>query len=368
MRHPTDGTLRRLLDEPAGVADADREHVAGCPECLSGLAAAREDAAMVGAALHVEVTADVENGWRRQSQTLAKDRETGAREKAARENGAREKAARRRATALRTPVIAGVIAAALLAGATAAAAGNWLPIFRTERVAPVVVTQADLLRLPDLSAYGDVTVTQRPNVRKVADAAAAQKTAGLAVPRVGKLPRGVTGEPAYQVGDRLSATFTFSVKKAAQTAAAAGQTLPTPPAGLDGSQFRFTAGPGLAVVWSRQEGVPSMIVARAVAPAAYSSGIPFQTARAYVLSLPGLPADVAAQLRTFTGDGKTLPLVVNAGEETTSTADVGGVPATVLATRDGTMAGVVWVQNGVVTAVAGSLSVDEVLSVARGLR
>ena len=30
MRHPTDGTLRRLLDEPAGVADADREHVAGC--------------------------------------------------------------------------------------------------------------------------------------------------------------------------------------------------------------------------------------------------------------------------------------------------------------------------------------------------
>ena len=44
MRHPTDGVLRRLLDEPAGVADADREHVADCPVCLVGLAAAREDA------------------------------------------------------------------------------------------------------------------------------------------------------------------------------------------------------------------------------------------------------------------------------------------------------------------------------------
>ena len=40
MRHPTDGTLRRLLDEPAGVPDNDREHVAGCSACLSRLAAA----------------------------------------------------------------------------------------------------------------------------------------------------------------------------------------------------------------------------------------------------------------------------------------------------------------------------------------
>ena len=44
MRHPTEGVLRRLLDEPVGVADADREHVAQCPVCLSGLAAAQEDA------------------------------------------------------------------------------------------------------------------------------------------------------------------------------------------------------------------------------------------------------------------------------------------------------------------------------------
>ena len=67
MRHPTDGTLRRLLDEPAGVADADREHVAGCPVCLSGLAAAQEDAAVAGAALDVELAVDVDTGWHRLS-------------------------------------------------------------------------------------------------------------------------------------------------------------------------------------------------------------------------------------------------------------------------------------------------------------
>ena len=90
--------------------------------------------------------------------------------------------------------------------------------------------------------------------------------------------------------------------------------------------------------------------------------------RDYLLSLPGLPDDVAAQLRTFTADGSTLPLPVPADQVTTSSAQVDGVPATVLATRDRTLAAVVWVDDGVVTAVAGSLDADEVLSVARELR
>jgi hypothetical protein len=52
---------------------------------------------------------------------------------------------------------------------------------------------------------------------------------------------------------------------------------------------------------------------------------------------------------------------------TSSAADVAGHPATVLASRDGSVTGVVWVEDGVVTAVAGSLTQDEVLGVARGL-
>jgi hypothetical protein len=359
MRHPTDGTLRRLLDEPAGVADADRKHVTGCPVCLSGLAAAREDAAVTGAALDVDLTADVDTGWRRLSHAVAVD---GRRRRLPAATGAP-----RWRAALPSPVIAVVAVVALLTGATAAAAANWLPIFRTERIAPVTITQADLVELPDLSAYGEVEVTEEVDVREVANAAAAAKATGLTVPQVSELPRGVTGEPTFQVGNRVSATFTFSAEKAAQTAAAAGETLPPPPAGLDGSRFRLNAGPGLAAVWSEARGVPAMVVARAVAPTAYSSGVPFETARDYLLSLPGLPEDVASQLRGFSGDGTTLPLPVPAGQLRSSAADVGGVPATVLTSRDGLLAGVVWVDDGVVTAVAGSLSADEVLSVARGL-
>ncbi len=53
---------------------------------------------------------------------------------------------------------------------------------------------------------------------------------------------------------------------------------------------------------------------------------------------------------------------------TSSTADVDGSEATVLTSRDGLFAAVVWVEDGVMTGVAGSLSADELLSVARDLR
>src|SRR5688572_4514868 len=117
MRHPTDGTLRRILDEPAGVADADREHVAGCPVCLSGLAAAQEDASVAGAALDVELAVDVDKGWRRLSRAVAVD---GRRRLPAGTGTSRWRAR------LRSPVIAAVAVAALLTGASAAAAANWL--------------------------------------------------------------------------------------------------------------------------------------------------------------------------------------------------------------------------------------------------
>jgi hypothetical protein len=359
MRHPSDGTLRRLLDEPDGVADTDREHVAGCPVCLSALADVQRDAAVIGAALDVEFTTDVDAAWHRLSGALADER---------RRPAATAGPSRRWRALLRSPVVAAVGAVALVTGAGAAAAADWLPIFHTEQIAPVTAPAADLIQLPELDAFGELKVTEKPDIRKVAGAAAAEKVTGLSIPRATELPRGVTGEPVYHASGQASALFTFSVEKATRSLAAAGETLPPAPPGLDGSQFRLTAGPGFAAVWSEGRPVPAMIVARAVAPVAYSSGVPFETARDYVLSLPNVPPNVAAQLRGFSGDGTTLPLFVSSDEQTTFAADVNGVPATVLTSRDGTMAGVLWVEDGVVTAVIGSINADEVLSVARGLR
>jgi len=364
MRHPTDGMLRRLLDEPAGVADSDRQHVAGCSRCLSGLAIIGEDAAIVETSLSTEaaVDVDVDAAWRRLSAAAT------ATAPGPQLANVPARAGRARPI-LRRPTVAACAVAVVLTGAGVAAANDWLPIFRTERIAPLSLSTSELNSLPDLGAFGDVVLTGDGDVHSVPDARAATAETGLAVPEVTTLPRGVTGEPLYQVGGEVSATFTFSTDRTVEAAAEAGTTLPLPPPGLDGTQVRLVAGPGLAEIWSRTTGVPSLVVGRAVAPTASSSSdVPFEALRDYLLSLSGLNDDVAAQLRAFNADGSTLPLPVPGDFVETDSAQVDGVPATVLATRDRTMAAVVWVDAGVVTAVAGSLDVDEVLSIARELR
>ena len=161
MRHPTEGTLRQLLDEPAGVADSDREHVAGCPRCLDGLAAAREDAAVVAAALATDVDVDVDAAWHRLS-TAAEPTTTAAPPRA-----------RRSRALLRRPIVAGLAAAVVLGGAGVAAASGWLKIFQTDEVAPVSLSAADLVAVPDLDAYGSLVVTREPDLHRVPDSAAA---------------------------------------------------------------------------------------------------------------------------------------------------------------------------------------------------
>jgi len=353
-----------MLDEPAGVSGPDREHVADCPECLHRLAAVREHAVLVAAALSGEAggEVDVAAAWHRLSTT------TQAAPSVAPSRTDRSRRTGRLRELVRRPAIAALALGVVLTGAGAAAANDWLQIFRTEQIAPVSLTTSDLVALPDLDAYGALEVTGGGDVREVADAQAAAARTGLDVPEVETLPRGVTGEPVYQVGGKVSATFTFSADEAADAAAEAGEPLPPPPPALDGSQVRLDAGPGLAAVWSQPSGLPVLLVGRAVAPTAYSSGVEFSTVRDYLLSLPGLPDDVAAQLQTFSADGSTLPLPVPADEVATSSTRIDGVPATVLVTRDQAMAAVVWVDDGVVTVVAGALGADEVTSIAEDLQ
>jgi hypothetical protein len=357
MRHPSEGVLRRLVDEPAGVTDDDRAHVADCPTCLRALETTRAEARLVGAALASPAPVDTDAAWARFAAAAPTARPT-----------APAVARSRWRPNVRRPVIAALSAVVLVGGAGVAAANDWLPIFQTQRVDPVEISSTDLVAVPDLSAYGDLEITQKPDHAEVPDAATARDRTGLAVPQAAELPAGVTGDPTYQVAGTVSATFTFSAAKAAQAASAAGKTLPPPPAGLDGSSLRLEAGPGVAAVWSQPTGVPTLVVARVGAPKVFSSGVPFETVRDYLLSLPGLPDDLADQLRDLSADGGTLPLPVPAELVTSSTADVDGTEATVLTSRNGLFAGVDWVEDGVMTGVAGSLSADELLSVARGLR
>ncbi len=360
MRHPTEGVLRRLLDEPSGVAVSDRQHVHDCATCHATLDVVRRDADLVRAALPGASAADLDLERARRRLSAAPTPRSASRTPV----HPRGKVS----SFLRRPSVAALAFVVVLGGAGTAAANDWFTIFRTERVEAISISAADLVALPDLSAYGDLEITQQPHLREARDASTAEALSGLSVPTVGDLPRGVDGEPTYQVGDQVSATFTFSTDRAAEAAAKVGEALPPPPPGLDGSSVRMVAGPGVAQLWTSDAGAPALVVGRVVAPTASSTGLAFEDLRDYLLAVPGLPPDVAEQLRTFTADGSTLPLPVPADQVTATATEVGAAPATLLVTRNKAFAAVVWVDDGLVTLVAGSVDSEEVLSVARGLR
>lgn len=367
--HPTDGALRRALDEPASLADVDRQHVAGCSRCRTALADAAHDREAAHEVLtHDDAAApqDIEVGWQR----LVAARDAGPAT-----SSSDLPAARRRRRLHRASVLAAAGAVLVVGGATAAAANDWIPVFRTESVAPVPVSLstsdvaglATMADLSQLSGYGRWQVLSRPGLHPVPDAAAAQRRTGLAVATLTDLPTGVTGTPSYQVMDAQSAVFRFSAEKAARTVAASGGSLPTLPADLDGAVLHLQAGPAVLRVWQQSSGIPTLIVAELGAPTAESTGAPLPVLRDALLSLPGMPPALAEQLRAVTSDGTTLPIPVPQDEFSSTSTEVRGAPATLLTSHDGTLNGVVWVSDGVVRLVAGPLSSDEVMSVADDL-
>jgi hypothetical protein len=265
LRHPDEGTLRRLLDEPVAVAIAEERHVDSCPRCLARIASMYDDDAFITQAFITQSlraqpeVAGAEEALERfhaapgePVRALPRDHRVPAR------RPARRRRLLRPATA--------VTAALVLTGGTAAAAATHLvPIFQPERVTPVVVSAGDLSSLADLSRFG--TFSGQTNLRLTPEpsASALSEAAGFGFTAVTP-PAGVTtGSSSYWLIGPESAQLKLSVAKinrAALTARgrAGAPAAPAPgpggragapaaPAGLDGSVLQVSTGNGILEVW-----------------------------------------------------------------------------------------------------------------------
>jgi hypothetical protein len=367
--HPTDGALRRALDEPASLSDADRAHVSTCHRCQQALAEASSDRDYAQSLLTVHDESDLtpDRQWQRLADSAAVPSVATSPATAPQP---------RRRKFHRATVLTAAGAVLVIGGATAAAANDWLPVFHTESVAPITISTSSMSGLTDiagavdlsgLSAYGHWQELSSPQLRAVPSADVAQQRTGLTLKQLTDLPTGVTGEPSYHVLGLQSGVFQFSAQKAQQAVVAAGGTLPALPAELDGAQLRLQAGPAVVRVWQQSSGIPSLVVAEIGAPTAQTSGVSLDVLRAALLSLPGMPPELAAQLRAVTSDGTTLPIPIPQDQFTSSQTTVAGAPATLIESKDGTLTGVIWVSDGLVRLVGGPLSESEVVSVANEL-
>jgi hypothetical protein len=413
--HVRDGSLRRLLDERVAVSDAEARHLDGCARCRRRGEAIAADAAYAASMLDTgsQVPADeaqpagqvaTDEALRQVAARLATqtDRGGGQRQRRVPQWIAARPAPRRwrlAGTTLSGATLAG--AGVVLAG-VAAAASLSTTVFAPTAVAPVPVSTSDLQpitalldagRLPDLRdvhqgsgskalAFGTVDWTSNGSAQQVGSVAAAEAATGLHTVLPAELPNGVGAPSELLVVPAVSATVHFD----ARAGSLAGSTLQATvgPAVLvnyggtissgseaggagtgQSSATSATSGSSGAASQALGAGSPTTLaVIIAAQPVATSSGASTSQLESFLLSQPGVPPDLAAQLRLLGDLAHTLPVPALPGIDTERTTVLGS-PAVAMHDASNAVSGVIWQdRDGTLHAVAGLLDEQDVLGVA----
>ncbi|MDQ6747595.1 MAG: hypothetical protein M3010_05745, partial [Candidatus Dormibacteraeota bacterium] len=326
MSHLNDGALRRVLDEPATTSAADAAHLEACADCRDRADGIRAEAAGVSSLLAVP-DGDLEPAvallrLRRMAATQpAPGRALGSwLEGVRRQRGFR-------------PAAASLLALGLMGGLVATGvADGFIQTFQPQSFVAVPVNPGSLSSLPDLSQFGTYMIDQKPDFKASSTAAAAESGSGVGhvlVP-TGALPASVTGVPSYQGFTQLKGHFKFDLARARAYEQSKGKRLPSAPNGVDGTTLSVTAGPGVLTIYgaptaSSADGsvtrprraefaIPSLAIVQMSTPTVVSDGAPVSVLENYLASLPGVPPDLAVQIKNLGNPATTLPVPVPTGQ------------------------------------------------------
>ena len=364
MAHLTEGTLRRMADDPDARSGADAGHLEGCAECGARLKDISDDARSIASLLAVpDATVDVGRAFER----VVSDRKS-------------------QPALVRFPIsgssgrpfrLAFVAAIAAVALVVVAFTFNGF-FFKPTTVKTVPVTVADMQALSQLGEYGTMTWTKQPQFQVATNAADASVIAGgLKAPVVATLPAGVSTTVTYGAMSEAEATFTFSADKAKAAAASHGKTLPALPKGMDGATLTITVGPAIGEIYGNlQQGsagssslnLPQLIVARSTAPTAKSTQVTVAQLEAYILDQPGISPELKKAIKAMGDPSTTLLIPIPVEYATSKDVTVQNVPGVALGDNTGVGSGVVWVKGGSVYVVAGSIKQNVAIDIANNLK
>jgi hypothetical protein len=188
----------------------------------------------------------------------------------------------------------------------------------------------------------------------VTSLARAAALAGFPVVLPAHLPAGVGGVHQYVVQPRVRAVVSFNTRAAA----------------LAGTSVTIDAGPAVLAEYSGTgagAGVPTLAVAAMRRPTAQSSGASISQIKAFLLAQPGIPPELAQEIRLLGNLSTTLPVPVPAGA-TVHSVHVNGSPGVLVTDGSNVAAGVVWEDGrGLLHAVVGIVDSQDVLNVAEQL-
>lgn len=389
MSHISEGVIRRMLDQPQSFPESDRAHLESCERCRSTAAAIVGDAGRVAVLMEGagKVSADP-------AAALKNLRSRGLSPLAASSNAPvwrwsslRSRGALRPAIGLALVSLMGL----MLVGT--GVAGNLIKIFEPDKVVGVPVDLESLNSLPDLSNYGNIAIVQKPEDAPAASLAEAAQRTGLKLLVPADLPAGL-GAERFHTMSTGRASFTFDAAKA--KAAAKGDDFTLPPS-LDGSSLFLEAGPVAVQIFggpanaaedraalehaavataaperadiaSMLDRLPDLMIVQMKSPVLSSNGPSVADFRDALLTLPNLSPALKAEIEAIGDPSATLPLPIPVDMATSEEVDVNGVTGLAIGDNTGFGSGVVWQSGGVVRAVAGPLTQDEVLEIARSMR
>jgi hypothetical protein len=376
MPHVPDAKLRRLTDEPLGVADADTTHVARCNRCRMRHQRIRSDAAYAKTLMsRPHPVPDVDSAWveymasREEPRTLHVDIQ----------------APRRRAIGIPIPTVrafvggAVVVAAAVLAGTLGAVLS---PLSSVPQQATIqsssfngiedlvdigggdpgtlggFKTSSGTVRLP----FGRLTWSSVGNATRSSSLSAAKALTGIDVRTPSKRPAGVGGISKVFVQPEVTATIEFDSR--------AGS--------LSGTSLTVRAGPAVLVEYGgkiTELGLPALATFTMVRPTVSSGSISSGSTssgasttaqlEAYVLSAHGVPSGLEQELRLFGDVTNVLPVEASTGSGANVTqVDIDGAAGILVTAPSVGASGAIWQSHGVLNAAFGLLDEQDLLNVA----
>jgi len=366
MRHASDGSLRRLLDEDWAVREPLRRHVAGCDRCqqrLSAMRDLRETTRRLLASPDAPDAADAALARQRQLQSLGRPAGIGLRRP--RSQGGMRWAAG----------VAGV--AALLALLSATPAGGYarslLLIFEPEHFTAVPVAPGQAKSILHLSSLGSLQQSGSSRLTAEPTLAALRAAVGFQAAVPGSLPGGLP-DPTYAVLARGTESLTLSQRKLAAYAEQHHLRLPPMPGDLSGSVLSVTTGPAAvfsygspAAQLGQARSFPLLVVAEAPLPQVFSTGATVTEIEDYVLSLPGVSPELSSEIRAIADPARTMPIPVPMGQATSAPVTIGSAQGLWVQEAGGKAGVVVWTSGGYVHGVAGTLGRQELLAIAASL-
>ncbi|MBV9711959.1 MAG: hypothetical protein JO011_13725 [Ktedonobacteraceae bacterium] len=263
---------------------------------------------------------------------------------------------------------AAVLIAILLLPGTSALANQFLSLFTVKNFQPVQVTNQDVVALSQYSApriddLGNVqfqasSFHTHNNLTK--DQAAKNVKFSIVLPR--QLPDGVANSPSFSVIEGGHGVFTFSSAKMHAYLVKNGHGNVKIPANLDGATFDVTMTPGVLIKYGYHGGNPFLGVELPSPVIRATGSASLEQLRDFMLSLPGLPPSLVAQLKQINFNNGTIPLPVPAGIDAHSVT-VNGTSGVLLSSNKATTvenvkgfpAGsmIVWQTKGIIYAFGG---------------